>query len=169
MSLYMQWVNCIKERAEVSWLTEHQQEVYARLLNQWHNQPFVNLYGSSGSGKTFIARLLVKTHHYVYTQDLQEAPPDSPNVVLDNAKYTRMLRPMARSMGLGRVLLITHQRITEAMPCIELELTERDVLQFQSVLAQHCNITFTRTIPTGVDFSNILREEVIRRGVNDVD
>ena len=168
MSLYVQWTNCIKERAEASWLTDRQQEVYERLLNHWHNHPFVNLYGAPGSGKTFIARLLVKTHDYAYTQDLQEAPSNAPNVALDNAKYSRMLRPLARSMGLGRVLLITRQRITEAMPHVQLELTEKDVLQFQAMLAEHCNITFTKTTPRGVDLSLIIHEEVIQRGESDV-
>lgn len=164
MSLYVEWINCIKERADASWLTEHQQEVYERLLSHWHNQPFVNLYGASGSGKTFIARLLAKTHNYIYTQDLQEVPENTPNVVLDNAEYTRMLRPLARSLDLGRVVLLTRQRITEAMPCVQLELTEKDVLQFQAMLSKHCDITFTRTTPIGVDLSNIIREEVIKRG-----
>jgi hypothetical protein len=168
MSLYVQWTNCIKERAETSWLTERQQEVYDSLLNHWHNHSFVNLYGDPGSGKTFIARLLVKTHDYAYTHDLQEAPTNAPNVALDNAKYTRMLRPRARSKGLGRILLITRQRITEAMPCLQLELTEKDVLQFQAVLAKYCNITFTKTTPRGVNLSSILYEEVIQRGVSDV-
>lgn len=168
MSLYVQWTNCIKERAEASWLTEHQREVYDRLLAHWHNQPFVNLYGSAGSGKTFIAWLLAKTHHYVYTQDLREVPANAPNVVLDNAGYSRVLRPLARSMGLGRVLLITRQRIPEAMPSVQLELTERDVLQCQAVLARYCDITFTKTTPEGVDLSSIIREEVVRRGASDV-
>jgi energy-coupling factor transporter ATP-binding protein EcfA2 len=168
MSLYIQWTNCIKERADESWLTERQQEVYKRLLNHWHNHAFVNLYGASGSGKTFIARILVKTHNYVYTQDLQEVPHNAPNVALDNVKYTRMLRPLARSMGLGRVLLITQKPIMEAMPSVQLELTEKDIRQFQAIVAQPCDIIFTRTVPTGMDLANIIRDEVIKRGESNV-
>lgn len=169
MSLYVQWTNCIKERADESWLTEQQQEVYDQLLTHWQNQAFVNLYGAPGSGKTFIAHLLVRKHSYVYAQDLQEAPEETPNVVMDDAEYTRMLRPLARSMNLGRVVLITRGRIAEAMPSVQLQLTEKDVRQFQAGLAKYCNITFTKTVPTGVDLSSIIREEVIRRGESDVD
>jgi hypothetical protein len=168
MSLYVEWINCIKERADEQWLTEHQQEVYEQLIDHWHNQPFVNLYGESGSGKTFIARLLVKKHDHVYLQDLHDAPNNARYVILDNAQYSRMLRPMARSLSLGRVLLITRNRISEAMPHVKLDLTEKDVKQFQSVLAKHCNIIFTATMPVGFDLSNILRAEVVKRGESHV-
>jgi hypothetical protein len=168
MSLYVEWINCIKERADESWLTEHQRAAYERLLEHWHNQPFVNLYGGAGSGKTFLARLLVKKHDHVYIQALENAPHNANNVILDDAQYSRMLRPLARSMGLGRVLLVTRSRITEAMPRVKLELTEKDVRQFQAALAQYCNIVFTETTPAGVDLSKIIREEVVKRGVSNV-
>lgn len=168
MSLYIQWTNCIKERADEAWLTERQREVYEKLLEHWHNQPFVNLYGAPGGGKTFIARLLVKKHNYAYTQDLNKVPPDTANVILDNAQYSRMLRPIARSMSLGRVLLITRNRIAEAMPRVQLEITEKDVRQFQAVLAKECRILFIETLPVGLNLSTIIREEVIKRGVRHV-
>jgi len=164
MSLYVTWINLIKERADENWLTDSQREVYERILSSWKSQPFVNLHGPSGSGKTFIARLLAKKHGYSYTHDLEQSPHGAEHVTLDDAQYTRMLRPIARGLGLGRVLLITHSAVSEAMPKVALELNDKDVRQFLATLSNHCGIVFTQTIPEGKDLAEIIRKEVIMRG-----
>lgn len=164
MSLYTTWINLIKEHADESWLTDSQRMVYESILSQWHSAPFVNLYGPSGCGKTFIARLLAKKHGYAYVNDLAHAPSNTVRVALDNAQYTRMLRPLARSRGLGRVLMITRSPIPEAMPKVNLELNDADVRRFQAVVAEHCQIVFTETVPQGLDLAEIIRKEVIQRG-----
>ena len=164
MSLFVTWINLIKERADENWLTDSQREVYERILSSWKSQPFVNLYGPSGSGKTFIARLLAKKHGYFYTHNLEQVPQGAQHVILDDAQYTRMLRPTARRLGLGRVLLITSSTISEAMPKVALELNDKDVRQFLATLSNHCGIVFTQTIPEGKDLADIIRKEVIMRG-----
>ena len=164
MSLFVTWINLIKERADENWLTDSQREVYERILSSWKAQSFVNLYGPSGSGKTFIARLLVKKHGYFYTHNLEQASQGAQHVILDDAQYTRMLRPTARRLGLGRVLLITSIAISEAMPKVALELNDKDVRQFLATLSNHCGIVFTQTIPEGKDLADIIRKEVIMRG-----
>ena len=169
MSLYVAWINLIKEKADEAWLTDNQREVYERILSRWKSSPFINLYGPPGSGKTFIARLLAKNHGYAYTYDLEQAPRDAAQVVLDDTQYTRMMRPIARELGLGRVLLITRRAVPEAMPKVNLELDGKDVRQFQAVLSNHCGIVFTQTIPQGRDLAEIIRKEVIVRGGTDVD
>ncbi|MFW6116685.1 MAG: hypothetical protein ACOC6F_03065 [bacterium] len=164
MSLYIEWINRIKEKADEEWLTDSQREVYESILSHWKAHPFVNLCGPSGSGRTFIARLLAKEHGYAYTHDIEEAPPDAAEVIVDDAQYSRTMRLVARAKGLGRVLLITSRPVREAMPRVELELDDKDVRQFQAVLANHCDIVFKETIPQGVDLAEIIREEVIERG-----
>jgi len=165
MSLYTTWINLIKERADENWLTDSQQPVYESILSQWKSVQFVNLHGPPGSGKTFVARLLAKKHGYAYMHDLEQAPLNAAQTILDNAQYTRMLRPLARSRGLGRVLLVTRTPVREAMPKVSLELNDRDVRQFQAMLSNHCGIVFTETIPQGLDLAEIIRKEVIlRRG-----
>jgi cytidylate kinase len=168
MSLYIAWINLIKEKADETWLTDSQREVYERILSRWKSSPFVNLYGPPGSGKTFVARLLAKKHGYTYTHELEQAPKDAAQVILDNAEYTRMMRPIARELGLGRVLLITRRAVPEAMPKANLELDDKDVRQFQAVLSNHCSIVFTQTIPQGHDLAEIIRKEVIARGETNV-
>lgn len=164
MSLYVTWINLIKEKAEEAWLTDSQREVYELILSRWKASPFVNLYGPSGSGKTFIARLLAKKRGYAYTHDLEHAPKDAAQVILDNVQYTRMMRPAARELNLGRVLLVTRRAVPEAMPQVNLELNDKDIRQFQATLYSQCDIVFTQTVPEGHDLGQIIRKEAIARG-----
>ncbi len=164
MSLYTQWLNLIKERAEESWLTPHQTQVYVRLLEGLSSHPFVNVFGPPGSGKSFIARLLTKERDYAFTQDLDRAPDGAAQVVLDDAVYSRRMRPLARMKKLGRVILMTEEPIREAIARVELQLDESDVRQFRKNLSTHCGIDFLATQPTGTDLGDILRQEVIERG-----
>jgi len=168
MSLYIAWLNQIKERADETWLTESQRQVYDHLLSKWRSQLFVNLFGVSGVGKSFIARLLARYHDYVYTHQLGEVPPGSANVVVDDADYSRLLRPLARDLGVGRVLLVTRSEIRETMPKIELTLSQRDVQQFCTTLSDKCGISLLRTLPEGHDLGEILRKEAIARGASHV-
>jgi cytidylate kinase len=168
MSLYIAWINLMKEKADETWLTDSQREVYESILSRWKSSPFINLYGPPGSGKTFVARILAKKHSYAYTHDLKQAPKGAAQVILDNAQYTRMMRPVARQLGLRRVLLIARSAVAEAMPRVNLELNDKDVRQFQAALSNHCNIIFTQTIPEGLDLAEIIRREVIARGETDV-
>jgi len=168
MSLFVEWMNLIKERADESWLTDHQREVYDQLLARWQAHAFVNLYGPPGAGKTFIARLLAKHHGYRYARDLQEAPEGAPQVILDDAAYTRLLRPLARERQLGRVVLVTRQPVQETMPKARLVLESRDVRQACKAWAEHCGISLLKTIPEGEDLWAILRNELIARGEENV-
>lgn len=168
MSLYVAWVNLIKEKADETWLTHSQREVYEQTLSRWQSSPFVNFHGPPGSGKTFMARLLAKRHGYAYTHDLEDVPEGSNQVILDDAQYTRMLRLIAKELGLGRVLLISRSAVSEAMPKVNLRLDEKDVRQFVATLSNHCNIVFTETIPEGQDLAEIIRREVIKRGESHV-
>jgi MoxR-like ATPase len=168
MSLFTTWINLIKERATEAWLTEHQREAYEAILNRWRTADFVNLYGAQGSGKSFIARLLANAHDYAYVQALTQAPAQAAQVVLDDAQYNRTMRPEARALGLGRVILITETPISEAMPRFELVLDERDVSQFTRALSDYCDIIFTATVPEGTDLARIIRREVVKRGENNV-
>lgn len=168
MSLYTQWLNLIKERAEESWLTPHQSQVYTRLLEGLSSYSFVNVYGLRGAGKSFIGRLLAKAHGYAFTFDLDQAPDSAEQIVLDDAVYSRSMRPLARAKNLGRVILMTEQPIREAMARLELQLDESDVRQFRKNLSVCCGIDLIATQPVGTDLGEILRQEAIERGRRNV-
>ncbi len=168
MSLYTHWLNLIKERAEESWLTPHQSQVYVRILEGLSSHPFVNVCGPRGAGKSFIARLLAKERGYGLAFDLEQAPDGAENVVLDDSAYRRPMRPLSRAKGLGRVILMTEQPIREAMPRVVLQLDESDVRQFLRNLSMCCGIDLIVTQPSGTDLGEILRHEAIERGRCDV-
>ena len=164
MSLYTRWLNLIKERAEESWLTPHQSEVYARLLEGFSSHPFVNVHGASGAGKSFIARLLAKAQGYALAVELDQVPDGTTQIILDDATYSRSLRPVYRAKSLGRVILMTEQPIREAMARMELQLDESDVRQFRRNLSTCCGVDLIATQPAGTDLGEILRQEAIERG-----
>lgn len=164
MSLYVQWLNLIKEKATSDWLTENQRAAYDKILKQWPAMHFVNLYGPPGCGKSFLARILAKEHGYVYTPDLQAAPEGAAHVIVDDAEYTRLMRPTAQLLGLGRVILITRTPVRDPMPRAEIQLTERDVRQALHNLYTQCGIQFVATCPEGTDLAQIIRAEVISKG-----
>lgn len=169
MSLYVRWMNLIKEKATSDWLTDGQRSAYDRILNQWGASAFINLCGPPGCGKSFVARLLAKEHGYVYVHDLQSAPCNAENVVVDNAEYTRLMRATAQALGIRRVIVVTQNPVRDPMPRAEIQLVERDVRQFLHNLYTYCGIEFIATDPVGTNLAQILRAEVIARGGEDVD
>jgi hypothetical protein len=169
MSLYVHWMNLIKEKATSDWLTDGQRAAYDPIISQWATRAFINICGPPGCGKSFVARLLAQEHDYVYTHDLQSTPPNTKNAVVDDAEYTRLMRATAQVLGIGRVILVTQTPVKDPMPRAEIRLTERDVRQFLHNLYTCCGIQFLASNPTGTDLSQILRAEVIARGGNDVD
>jgi hypothetical protein len=164
MSLYVEWLNLIKLKADNSWLTISQAPVYNAILTNWMNQPFINLYGAHGSGKSFIARLLSSKNQYTYSSSLEEVPEGSTNIVIDDASYSRSMRTIARERQLTRIILITVLQITEAMPHVELMLTEKDREQFVAGVGKNCQIFFNNSIPEGTDLNQILIRELRNRG-----
>jgi hypothetical protein len=164
MSLYVEWLNQIKLKADSSWLTASQAPVYDAILTNWTTQPFINLYGAHGSGKSFIARLLSSKNHYTYASNLEEVPQGSTNIVIDDASYSRAMRTIARERRLTRIILITISQINEAMPHIELKLTEKDVEQFVAGVSKNCQIYFDCSIPEGTDLNQIMIRELRNRG-----
>jgi len=59
MSLYIEWLNQIKLKADYEWLTKNQRKAFDDIVERWPAEVFLCLYGPPGCGKSFIARLLV--------------------------------------------------------------------------------------------------------------
>lgn len=164
MSLYTEWLNEIKTSAEPSWLTHNQSIAYENIVKKWQSHPFICLYGAAGCGKSFIARLLCKYHDYTYSySNLNETPANSRHVVLDDANYSRNLRAVAQTLGLGRVLLLMRQAPREVMPSWEIRLTHEDVDAFISVLHRHKILTSLEQEYATTNLDNILQQEARRK------
>jgi len=164
MSLYIEWVNLIKMKADINWLLKSQLPIYNSLLTHWLSSSFINFYGPPGSGKSFIARLLASKNQYFYASDLKGVPEGSKNILLDDANYSRSLRIIANERRLSRIILITQSPVKEAMPLCELKINEADVRQFEGVLGKYCHIYFTHSVPEGNDLNQILIRELKNRG-----
>ena len=107
-------------------------------------QQRINLWGSPGVGKTFLAHYLHYIAEGLYFFSPENCPSTeiSPNsvVIIDNAPSDRSL---ARSIfgdmlwaGASSVILITRQPIDDAVRRIELALTNRDRAHIEGVISK---------------------------------
>lgn len=164
MSLYVEWLNQIKLKADYEWLTKGQRKVFDDIVERWPAEVFVCLYGPPGCGKSFIARLLVKMHGYIYTNDLKDLEPGPHLVVVDGEEYNRLMRPVAQLLGLKRVVVLMKRPPRDPMPRTEVALDEHDVKQFQHNLIRYGVLQAFKTEVDGTDLGQILRAEAIIRG-----
>ncbi len=106
MSLYVDWLNQIKLKADYEWLTKSQRKAFDDITGRWPAEVFLCLYGQPSCGKSFIARLLVKIHRYVYINELRNLEPGPQLVVVDGEEYNRLMRPIAQILRLKRVVIL---------------------------------------------------------------
>jgi len=164
MSLYVEWLNQIKLKADYEWLTKNQRKAFDDIVERWPAEVFLCLYGSPGCGKSFIARLLVKMHGYIYTNELKDLEPGPQLVVVDGEEYNRLMRPRAQMLGLKRVVILMRRPPRDPMPKIELALDEHDVRQFQRNIIKYGVLQSFKTDTDSKDLGEILRGEAIIRG-----
>lgn len=164
MSMYVEWINSIKSQATVDWLTDAQREAYNSIVTRWPQSRFVCLCGPSGSGKSFIARLLSSNHGYCHAWSLEEVPAGTARVVLEGCAYNRLMRPAAEDKGITRLVLLLRQPPKDRMPCADLELCARDVHQFEHNLTHNGVLASIRGEYDTLDLGYILRNEAIIRG-----
>lgn len=164
MSLYVEWINQIKLKADYEWLTDAQKRAFDDIVGRWPAETFVCLCGPPGSGKSFIARLLAKEQGYTYLSSLSDAPPGAEKVVVDGEEYSRLMRPAAQLLGLKRVVVLMRRPPQDPMPLAKLVLQERDVKQFQHNLTKHGVLQSFKSTADGTDLGLILRAEAIERG-----
>jgi len=165
VSLFVRWINQIKEKCTSEWLTDAQQEVYRKVLGLWKHERYMCVYGATGCGKSFIARLLHKENGFYYTNDLKEVPTGTPKVVLDGVEYNRLMLMERTKLGINTLLILCRKRPRDVMPSMELVLTERDVRQFIHRLRENNIITeFRASIEGQLDLNRILCEEAMKRG-----
>ena len=149
----MNWLTCHKQLSQLAetdeTLTPSQVTARDALLDKIHTgEPYINLYGHPGSGKTFLAHYL---HHradvlYFSHPDRYDGQASQDSVVaIDNATHTR---PEARQLsdhirwgqkdynGPKKIILITRQPIHDDVRKIELTLTASDTAHIEDIIQQ---------------------------------
>ena len=124
-------------------LTASQQAVCQSLRQEIGDyQQRINIWGTPGVGKTFLAHYL---HHCVeglYFSSAENCPNTevSPNsvVIIDNAPHDRSLARLIFGdmlwAGASSVILVTCQPLDDVVRRIELVLTDRDMAQIEGVM-----------------------------------
>lgn len=138
MSEWLRLVNEMKRRAPQEYFTPTQRSVYDALVErlQFPNQR-INLYGATGTGKTYVAwglvRALEAVHVPVASRLREFDGRQMPILILDNAPTyedeERSLLADAALMDAGSVVFITQKPTALKMRQIQLDLPTPDDLR----------------------------------------
>ena len=120
------------------------QQVACEFLRQAieDSQQRINLWGSSGVGKTFLAHYFHYSAEGVYFSfpENRKGPEFTPNsvVIFDNAPSDRSVARLVFGdtlwAGASSVILVTREPIDDVVRRIELDLTGRDISQIEDVI-----------------------------------
>lgn len=148
--------NRLKAQAGVNRLTGHQRKAYDVILNQWQFPGRLHLYGSPGSGKTYLGWVVAERHGARFLVEpgqlgeLTAIQPGQP-IIIDNVNpdsyALRQLLATFDLHNLHKILVISHLPSTNILPVIALgspvpeDLEQvrrnlRDVGYFSPALAQ---------------------------------
>lgn len=134
MSELIRILNSIKLHRSSSWLTPSQRSASATIQEMLRIPQFVNLCGSPGSGKTFLAWHLADEldYDYLFHPSLLHQTDLSAikGLVIDNCRHDRLShRNVLRAMQLSHVLraiLVTRHLVQDYVRYVELKLDSAD-------------------------------------------
>jgi hypothetical protein len=135
VSKYLETINRIKVSLTEAWLTNSQRTVWAQ-LSKLMGPPYyvVNIYGVTGSGKTFLGWLLQKQGLAIYADEGERdwtIWQGQPLVVLDgydsSRRAVRSLQAHLQLSKIGQVIILTRQKAQDDIPCLHLAVTDRDI------------------------------------------
>ncbi len=137
----------IRDRLDDKWLTPSQKSVWVA-LQRFDGLPHrvINIYGTEGTGKTFMGWFLERMNYSAYSIWPDMYKPLLSRLTLDDVSpdrtTTRDLRPMVDKYGLQQIILLTRIQVDErAMPTFELRITEDDLASFRANLYRHLQLT----------------------------
>ena len=134
MSDLIRTMNLIKTRRDPTWLTNSQREALAALREALRVPGTINLFGTAGVGKTFLAWTLADELGYTYFPHLDhfERVEDlhTTGIILDNCRPDRQThRHTLKTLSFQNVryaVLVTRQMIQDYTHYVELVLTPDD-------------------------------------------
>ncbi|MDQ2996162.1 MAG: ATP-binding protein [Chloroflexota bacterium] len=140
MSALIRRLNGIKNACTIDWLTPSQAQTWRELQDCLALGEVVNLHGPIGSGKTFLAWLLIKQHHAIYVtstgiSSLPIAKPigatDVTLPIVDDYPSTReahrsLIKQLAYN-GYIQAVVLTQLPIHDDCYRVQLTLTKADL------------------------------------------
>ena len=135
MSRYLELSNYIKTNCSESWLTNSQIEVWNLLSDLLKSHSFINLYGASGSGKTFLGWVFHKeaiVKYIPHISCLRESNRVVSTVymidnVLEGRNEFRKVLNESQLLGIPKIVAISRYPIDDQIPSIQMRCTDEDV------------------------------------------
>lgn len=136
----------IRDRLDVTWLTPSQKAVW-ETIQRFDGPPHrvINIYGTEGTGKTFMGWFLERISHSAYQVWPHVQRPLLSRLTLDDVlsdcTTARDVRPLVDKYGIQQIILLSRMRVNErAMPTFELRVTDDDLERFRANLHRHLQI-----------------------------
>ncbi len=135
MSRLVEFQNRIRRQFCLEWLSLSQKKTYDHLQHLLSFQETVNLYGSTGVGKTFIRWVLekeVSVYSYLSPDKLEENTADKTTwAVVDPHPRQRLIvrQTLATLHNLGyiKIILVSNEPVEDQIPRCQLALTPSDL------------------------------------------
>lgn len=135
MNHWLELLADLKRRNPHEYLTPTQRAVHDDLCNRLRFPQWINLYGGSGTGKTFVAWAVARAiggQHVPTISALETVAPGNDILLVDNAPYrqSQVRQVLARCdlLEAKSVVLITHHPVDLPMQRVELSaLTEDEI------------------------------------------
>ena len=144
---YLELINIIKKNYDKSWLTPSQFNIYGKLTTKFNAHKIINIFGTSGVGKTFLGWVLSEYFQGCYAQKTEELESNKVNI-LDNYSFKkqkiRALLPLLKIQSVPKILVITDKKVQDDITSLELVFDFEDKAKFKNNLWKHCQFVFNK-------------------------
>ena len=138
-------INNIKDKFDMTWMTPSQRSIFDLITQKFTTQKVINIYGQSGTGKTFLAWNLEKHFDAIRVSNLEDAE-NATVVILDNYSHKKTeIRSLLQEMffkNIDKIIVITDKKAEDDIVCLFLDFTSEDRKVFKNNLWKHFNFDF---------------------------
>ena len=148
VSKFAKTINLIRANLTETWLTDLQNKVWMQ-LNKLMGPPYyvVNIYGATGTGKTFLGWLLQKQGRAIFADAADpswQSWKGQSLIVLDDydssRRAVRSLRSQLQLWNIGQAIVLTRQKAQDDIPCLHLAVTDRDIQIVKATLYRELGV-----------------------------